>query len=1154
MNSMFEPKVRPLVFTTPLRGSGQMIVAAPASSRGKAAAERLADRLRFYTDVTVLDDPPEEAMLDAAGPVIVIGNLADSRCVKYLYFQYFCATDRWYPGPGGFEVRTLLNPLGTGHNLVHVGYSDDAGLTDGMAVLERELAEPLPYLSEISATRLPIPDNEVRKILHGVPAQFDWQVSNRFDDVMTGYLGYLTGDRDLIERYCDMWQIVIDCGYEKNEKIVQTHIFMWSRVVMWRLLEQAGMIPERMRRPIVQFVYEWAGSGEGWRQVDKHAYQTPHFPRHNHATIAALGLVYTADYFRRHDPECKEVSLWQQFADGVFSPYVNGSWKPYCDGLCHGWWMTGPTVLDYGLMDPQQRFFRNGGARLAAECAVAVVNNAGWMPSAGDSDMLGAFPGFNLRAAAAYYGDGTYHYVHAMAPEYRRLYPMWGVIPALRTFDTGLEPVKPADHIGIKVIALDPLIREAWKHEPELANDAYGPEPEDNALPAKHSRYFDKIAIRTGWDFDDDYLLLDGLGGKKTPHSYSDAMCVHDYARFGVSCIVTEDLIFFPEPESHSLVTITRDGVAGFIPCFAELESAQTDPEGNSYVRMRLNGYSGADWIREVLVQKGCCAVFHDTVIAREAGAYSLEAHFRTPAGAALDDNVLTSARRSETVGSVEFRLTSHCTDDAVCSVEEVPVSLNYRNHPGEPQPLSPEDDVVVAWQRRYNAEDVCLTAFKARCAVDLQEGESVSFTHLAQIRGPGERVYRLESASGSYALLDGDVRIPLPLLEPGAAKGARGDSGRNSIMKAPVSADLRHETYLEFASAVTGFQWVDNDRVLCALEDGTLRMMEASERGAARQWELRLGGPIHDFSAVRQGDRELIFAGHGRDRLSAIDGLSGELVWEQTIVREPCPWPWWELPYPVPVQVAAGVFADRVRVAVGCGDIQMRLYDADGRQQWMWRYNEGVPGRIRLADVNGDGVDEIIVGGDVSSDQSTCRMLTHEGEMLAELSVEYWTSRMTALTWSRSGQWLVCGASRGNNLHLFERVSKAGGPPPAPLEYRKRLIARLGGNVTSAALDETARTVYAGTSQGFLLAYDFAGQQQWTRLFATGIAHVLVDGSGYVGVYENDGRCHLLDGNGETYAASASRLPGRAFEQKAESLYISSGTGICRIALPKKG
>ena len=59
-------------------------------------------------------------------------------------------TDLWYPGPAGYELRTLCDPLATGHNLILVGYSD----AEGANRASEALVGHLKRLSRVSPKKM----------------------------------------------------------------------------------------------------------------------------------------------------------------------------------------------------------------------------------------------------------------------------------------------------------------------------------------------------------------------------------------------------------------------------------------------------------------------------------------------------------------------------------------------------------------------------------------------------------------------------------------------------------------------------------------------------------------------------------------------------------------------------------------------------------------------------------------------------------------------------------------------------------------------------------------------------------------------------------------------------------------------------------------
>ena len=1100
-------RARALEPETPLTAA-RVLVAAPRSEHGRSAAESIRRALRdLSVRVELLDDPARDVMSAAEGPVIVVGNLADSRCVRDLYFRLLCATDLWYPGPGGYELRTLCDPYGTGNNIIQVGYSDAAGGEKGTEAFRSRLGDPVPHLADLEVTRLPMSAHEAAQVRAEPLLPTAWQIANTMQGDLKGYLYYLTGDPILGEEYRRAWDAVVESGYVKSEKIVQAHLYSLSRLQPWRLVEHMGLFSDAERLDIIRFIYGWAESEEGWRHVQRcPRVVSRHVPRQNHELIPALALAYAADYFRMYFPELSGPEQWEHVARRAYAPY-GPSWKPLCDGLCHGWWMSQPVMVEYGLIDPGHGYFERGGARKAADAALAVVNNEGWLPSAGDSDLNRQFPGPSLRTAAAWFDDGRYRFVHDLAPAERRLVSLTS-LP--RAFDAGVDPEVPDDRVGVTVVPVDPLLYHSWERDPQGARGVVSTPPS-----APIDRCFDKLSVRTGWEPDDDFLLIDGLGGGS--HSYDDAGGILDYARLGLSLIVQEDSFVHSAPEHMSAVTVVRDGEFGEIPGFAVLEANETDAEGSVYLRIRLKDYAGADWVREIHLLPGTCVVFNDIVIANQAGDFAVEARFRTPARLVLDGREAHCARRSPTAGDVTFRVLS-LGETASLAVVEDPVHLRYKNAVDQ-----------ELWKERYHTDNVVLSTFVARRAQRMEAGEGVRLTHVAQACGPGEAPVRLLEKDGAVCLVQDETSRgleTLPLRSP-VAGGMTGD-----IRSGQVGADLLFTA----GDRISAIRPLADGSVVAGAESGVVTFLDPEGRTA---WSAVLEGPLYDIGAA-EGEATVLAVGHGPSRLTGLD-IRGRQMWRTDIEREPCPWPWWELPTPAPVQVAGGIFNGAAFFSVGCGDIQIRGFDGEGRERWRQRYNEGVPGRIRVADVDGCGGPEIVAGGEVLSDTSKCRILDPEGNFLAHLDVEGWTSILTALAFAESdGRRVIgCGANRGGNLHVFEHGGDAG--------WKRRWMKRLGGRVTGIRFLGSDRRVIAGTSQGFLLGYDPDGNPVWHRLFEKGIRHLAPFGDETL-VIDDTGNLRAVDASGNGRALG--RMPGPCSIAESDSgrVLLACGREIWRI------
>lgn len=1057
---------RHIELQTAINGDVIVHIAAPRSAHGQKAAQSIQRRLEEQgARVETHDDPEESLLRSAKGPVIVVGNLADSRCIRELYYRSLCATDLFYPGPSGYELRTLCDPFGTGHNLILIGYSDADGVEAAGLKFQEQLGESIPHLKELHITQLPFPERDIDACRRGELPATATEIANTMQGDNIGYLYYMTGEPSLGENYKKAWQAVLSCGYNKTEDVVQSHLYSLWRFLPWRLVEDMDLFDDAERLAITQYFYGWAESEEGWRHVaDCPRTQRPNNPRQNHELVPALALMHAADYFEAHFPTAPGPEKWREVGRTAFEPY-DTSWKPLCDGLCHGWWMSQPIMLEYALLDPEHRYFAHGGARKAAECALAVINNDGWMPCAGDTDIKRQFPGPVLRIAADFYQDESFRFGHDLALPDRR-FGWQTVLP--RAFDSGVQPQKPQDQVGITVVPVDPLIYHVWEHEPELAIDTVTCPPS-----APIEQCFDKLAVRSGWSLADDYLLIDGLGGGS--HSYDDAGGIIEYARLGVSVIVQEDSFVHSAPEDHSLVTIVRNGETGIIPGFAILEEQQTDSNGTVYLRIRSKDYAGTDWVREVHLMPGKCAVFIDTVTANTAGDFAIEAHFRTPTRIALEGRVAQATRKSPCCEEVEIRLTS-LSDPSNLSVAEVPLHLRY-----------PSEVDQGIWRTRYRSDEMVLMSFDARETTYMQPGESVRMVHLAQARGPSEPLVDLGQDEESLFLVEGDSRTRLETF------AFTSPSSSSLQSKSPTEAEeLR--LFFDARGKITAICLSDEDSLAVGTNSGTLSHVDTT--GQAK-WTADLDGPIHDIGVAR-GQMTLVAAGHGLADLTAFD-TGGAPQWTSQIVHEPSPWPWWELKSPAPIQVSGGVTNGDAFFAVGCGDLQIRGFDHTGQKRWMQRYNEGVPGRVTVTDVDDSGNPSIVVGGEILSDQSTCRILTPDGKILAELPVEGWTSILTALSFGddQNRRFIGCGANRGANLHLFEFIDD---------EWRRLWLKRPGGAVTGIVIQGSANRMVAATSQGFLLGYDLTGAQQWHLLFDQGLKHLVKIGEKMIAIDSTGG------------------------------------------------
>ena len=140
----------------PLDAPGVVIVA-PRSGDYPSIAVRLADGLTALTQQRpqIVRDTVDPETLDS-GPVIVLGNLMDSRLARQLYLHSYDFTDYSWPSPGGHVVRTIRDPLGTGAHVAMVGGSDHYGVAAAVDALLDHVRERGPTLGYLNIEARPM--------------------------------------------------------------------------------------------------------------------------------------------------------------------------------------------------------------------------------------------------------------------------------------------------------------------------------------------------------------------------------------------------------------------------------------------------------------------------------------------------------------------------------------------------------------------------------------------------------------------------------------------------------------------------------------------------------------------------------------------------------------------------------------------------------------------------------------------------------------------------------------------------------------------------------------------------------------------------------------------------------------------------------------
>lgn len=598
------------------------VIVSPESGEYTAIADTLAAALERLTGhrPAVLADGTAPGEL-GPGPVIVLGNLMDSRSARGLYLHGYDFTDYSWPSPGGHVVRSIRDPFGTGAHVLMVGGSDPAGVAAAAEALVARVEASGPRLGYVNLVELGQWAAEIRSFTErylgeddsvwtrvGGAGSWDYQKQIAFAGI--GYLR--TGD----ERYLPVFARELRYWFDhyvlnlRTDAPPQTHGFLNTILTVWDLIRDHPAFDETRRGFDQDWLYVYRSS-EGPRKIAGATQRT--VIRDNHGTRTGLDAVYGGRFFLRRFGEVPEVAAdardWLAIADGYFAAQL-GSAKPVEDSWGHQWAASLYDTLVYALVADRTEYLTSDALRRSVDRAL-IAHARGGGPRSYHS------------ACAVATGDTGYLSGYPEGEAYGRMCAaMRGPCDEyLRAFCTD-DPIMPrADLLGVSVAPLDQLWYDTI--------DAAGFNPGglfEVTVPREEG--FDKLSIREGWGPDDFYLLFDGISGGH--HAYQDANCVIVLQEGGVSWSsrMGRSLTDSGTVIGGNGVAVALDGAGpGRLHRYARLRYAGTQGEYLA-VGSALEGVGEVDWQRHIIRKRGQWTLVVDRVPVRRAGEVLAERHW----------------------------------------------------------------------------------------------------------------------------------------------------------------------------------------------------------------------------------------------------------------------------------------------------------------------------------------------------------------------------------------------------------------------------------------------------------------------------------------------------------------------------------------------
>ncbi len=584
-----------------------------------------------------------------ASHAIVLGGAHENAAAARLCDRGWLDADLRFPGPGGWLLRTVHNPAGMGHNLVHL-CADESTCEPALEALRNRLARrgdsvvlgPAMEAHPGPAAMQWLGDWEIWR-RHFASAAL-WRRGEEYRDIedvegfarwlagsfdcggpkgdlynrgparvgsMAARLYTITGDRRCLELYRHLMLALMDyyCNFEGGASYLGDFDFeVYSQILYWDLLEEEDVFSDEERLIITNFLLATLRMTRG-HQRERWPIR-PGALRHNHETFPALGLFrggcYFSDYYG-----LTEAEDWLETAEEAFSGTIEDRVKHREDANGYQWIVPSHKLL-YDALTGRDTYRENGVLAGLARALVATTDNLGHPADFGDAGLpisSGTRQAALLEAIAGRLGDA------AMQWWADRL---WRAVPgsdpawlggALMQINAGrrVEPEEPAPPPRLDVLPLDDHIRRMAAPE----------------LPASY--VYDKAALRDGHDPRGQYLLLDGYSVGSHIHYDQNAIIRYTAAErlwlvdngYGKPSGETAAQAAYAGrqrgPQDHNTLLVLHDDEPALPPPFCALLVAESDGP-LSLVQSALVGYAGVDWLRSIIWLSGYGALVIDSV------------------------------------------------------------------------------------------------------------------------------------------------------------------------------------------------------------------------------------------------------------------------------------------------------------------------------------------------------------------------------------------------------------------------------------------------------------------------------------------------------------------------------------------------------------
>ncbi|MBN1346346.1 MAG: VCBS repeat-containing protein [Phycisphaerae bacterium] len=970
IQELTEPKRLARETRVVVEGKAAAVVLHPDSAEGRAAAGAVVAMIREKTGVAIPARVGTERDRQPETTAILVGNVETNPAMLLLYARYMTPVDAVCPGKGGWLVHTVFDPFGKGVGAVVVGASDSEGLGKGVAVLGEVMQK------QASGRSLSLPRVFERKYGAEFLGKYGWAGDAPAGDRLEKGLaeGRSALDRG---RHTSIAGVLssVATRYLLTGHGVEAKVF----VKLWEMYGKSAVADPR------KFGGPWGFDSDfpscmvvaGWRNIEYDPSLTDEERLATTKTMgrwlreavvpSCAGAVESSHVPHNHQTfpalgtllaglyftegwRVAEGELWLGIADAIFRRQAGYS-KPWED--CNGYqWLTNGHLIRYTVARPDFTLYENGNARRIIDYCIGTMDNLGYQVPYGDTGSWQCWDTETicLDTFAKVTGDPAARWAGNLKHRIKESIALSGFQRA------GAEGEPPSTYNGVRVWPLDAgyYRSHGWRDRPGLA------------------KCFDKVSFRDRMDPNAAYLLLDGLsnGG----HKHFDGNSVPRMTLYGRIWLADNDY-YKSAVKYHNSMMVFKDGESAAIPAYAELLSAgQTARCGFS--RSRMGRYAGVDWERTIVwLKEREGFVVLDKLTAIETDEYQFRVLWHGIGKASLRDEGLL--------------------------LEQKGPGLWVQVAPGPELRLYEDAELGKNWKGYPYAEPV-VRSLSAIATVRLEKGKSYLFASAlhGSAKGGGQPWSIRHAAEGDGVVVkagDGALVVGLSGFGVPTARGVLATDAEVVVAEAGGTSLLhaRHakagdRVLLEGGEARSvDIEDAATEGVLAGMPTRAATPNLKAEGKAAehvRLWEetlsSRLAGPTSRGTSSETKAKAGV-KGESRYRITrlataCLDGRGGPLV-VLAATREGrlfavsaegrVRWSV-ELGAQINDVTADDLDGDGVdEIVVGGQDHHVRVLDASGKERWRraLTYYRRPPyvNVVRMGDLDGDGRREVVAGGE---------------------------------------------------------------------------------------------------------------------------------------------------------------------------------------------